>query len=201
MVGGDWHDLVGLPGGRAALIIGDAMGHGPESAALMVQLRTAAHTMAELDLPPVEVLRRLDRMAASLPDAPFATCVAAVIDTGGSAATIVAAGRPPPVLALPDGSTQVIELPSGLPLGLGDGSLDATKIALPPGAVLALYTDGLVESRSRSLGEGIDLLRAELSATLARPGLTLAGCCTLVSDTLRQQTEDDVTLVLARIRG
>ncbi len=201
VVGGDWHDLVGLPGGRAALIIGDAMGHGPESAALMVQLRTAAHTMAELDLPPAEMLRRLDRMAASLPDAPFATCVAAVIDTGGSAVTIVAAGHPQPVLALPDGSTQVIDLPAGLPLGLGDGLLDATKVSLPPGAVLALYTDGLVESRARSLEEGIEVLRQELSATLARPDLTLADCCGIVTDALRQQAEDDVTLVLARIRG
>jgi Stage II sporulation protein E (SpoIIE)/GAF domain len=77
VVGGDWHDIVRLPGGRAALIVGDAMGHGPEAAAVMVQLRTAAHTLASLDLPPEDILHRLDRMAAGMPAAPFATCISA----------------------------------------------------------------------------------------------------------------------------
>ena len=66
VVGGDWHDIVPLPDGRAALIVGDAMGHGPEAAAVMVQLRTAAHTLAELGLPPGQVLCRLDTMAAGM---------------------------------------------------------------------------------------------------------------------------------------
>ena len=199
MVGGDWHDIVPLPGGRAALIVGDAMGHGPEAAAVMVQLRTAAHTMADLDLPPGEALGKLDRMAASLPDASFATCVAAVIDTGNGSCVIAAAGHPPPVVAQADGVTQVLELPAGLPLGLGDGSFEQTRVRLPPGATLALYTDGLVESRTRPLEEGITALRGALSAALARPGETLDGCCATVTSELRQQGEDDVTLVLARI--
>src|SRR5580698_5420919 len=90
VVGGDWHDIVPLPGGRAALIVGDAMGHGPEAAAVMVQLRTAAHTLADLDLPAGEVLRRLDKMAAAMDQmasgaaAPFATCIYAVIDPAGN---------------------------------------------------------------------------------------------------------------------
>ena len=199
MVGGDWHDIIPLPGGRAALIVGDAMGHGPEAAAVMVQLRTAAHTMADLDLPPGDVLGRLDRMAASLPDASFATCVAAVIDTADGSCVIAAAGHPPPVVAHADGVTQVIELPAGLPLGLGDGSFEQTRIRLPPGATLALYTDGLAESRTRPLEEGITALREALSAALARPGGTLDACCAAVTSELRQQGEDDVTLVLARI--
>ena len=80
VVGGDWYDIVPLSGGRAALIVGDAMGHGPEAAAVMVQLRTAAHTLADLELAPGEVLRRLDRMAAGITAAPFATCIYTVID-------------------------------------------------------------------------------------------------------------------------
>ena len=95
VVGGDWHDIVRLPGGRAALIVGDAMGHGPEAAAVMVQLRTAAHTLASLDLPPEDILHRLDRMAAGMPAAPFATGIYAVIDPernscviGGAAAAV-----------------------------------------------------------------------------------------------------------------
>src|SRR6202046_1880351 len=75
VVGGDWHDIVPLPGGRAALIVGDAMGHGPEAAAVMVQLRTAAHTLADLDLPPGQVLRRLDKIAAGLAGPFAATCI------------------------------------------------------------------------------------------------------------------------------
>jgi len=73
------------------VIVGDVMGHGPEAAAVMVQLRTAAHTLADLDLPPGEVLRRLDRMAAGMPAASFATCIYAVIDTSGNPCVIATA--------------------------------------------------------------------------------------------------------------
>ncbi len=201
VVGGDWHDIVTLPGGRAALIVGDAMGHGPEAAAVMVQLRTAAHTLAELDLPPGEVLRKLDRMAASLPGAPFATCVAAVVDTARGGCLIAAAGHPPPAVAGPDGAARMLELPAGLPLGLGAGPAETTEITLPPGAALALYTDGLVETRARSLEDGITALRGALAAALGRPGGALDGCCEGVLQALGPHGEDDVTLVLARIRG
>jgi hypothetical protein len=169
VVGGDWHDIAALPGGRAALIVGDVMGHGPEAAAVMVQLRTAAHTLADLDLPPEEILRRLDQMAAGMPGAPFATCIAVVIDTSGGSCVIAAAGHPPPVLALAGGATRA----PGLPLGLGTGSFEATEVSLPPGATLALYTDGLAESRTRPLDDGIAALRDALSSALARPGATL----------------------------
>jgi hypothetical protein len=198
-VGGDWHDVIALPGGRVALIVGDVMGHGPEAAAVMVQLRTAAHTLADLDLPPGEVLRRLDRMAEGLLTAPYATCIYAVIDTAASSCVIARAGHPPPVLALPDGTTQVLSLPPGLPLGLGTGSFEATRVSLPPGATLAMYTDGLVESRARPLDDGLTALRAALSATLAEPGSTLDSACEAVTQALRQRG-DDITLVLTRVR-
>ena len=95
-VGGDWHDITPLPGGRAALIVGDAMGHGPEAAAVMVQLRTAAHTLADIDLPPEQVLHRLDTMAAGMAVAPFAaTCVYAVINPQTGSCSIAQAGHPP----------------------------------------------------------------------------------------------------------
>ena len=92
IVGGDWHDIVPLTSGRAALIVGDAMGHGPEAAAVMVQLRTAAHTLADLELPPEEILSRLDRMAAGMSSSPFATCIAAVIDPAEGNCVIAKAG-------------------------------------------------------------------------------------------------------------
>jgi hypothetical protein len=200
VVGGDWHDIVALTGGRAALIVGDAMGHGPEAAAVMVQLRTAAHTLADLELPPAHVLRKLDRMAAGLAIAPFATCISTVIDPAGSSCVIAQAGHLPPVLVLPGGVTRVLDLPPGLPLGLGAESFDATEISLPPGATLALYTDGLVESRTRALDDGLAALRHALSSALAGPRATLEDACETVTQTLRQHGEDDITLVLARIR-
>ena len=133
VVGGDWHDIVPLPGGRAALIVGDAMGHGPEAAAVMVQLRTAAHTLADLELAPGQVLRRLDRMAAGMAAAPFAT----VHLHGHRPSRQFLRGRPgrspAAVLVLPGGATRVLDLPPGLPLGLGAESFEATQISLPAG--------------------------------------------------------------------
>jgi serine phosphatase RsbU (regulator of sigma subunit) len=200
VAGGDWHDIVRLPGGRAALIVGDAMGHGPEAAAVMVQLRTAAHTLASLDLPPEDILHRLDRMAAGMSAAPFATCIYAAIDPERNSCVIAKAGHPPPLLARPDRPAQVLDLPPGLPLGLGAGSFEAAEVSLPPGTTLALYTDGLVESRIRPLDEGIAALSATLGSALAPPGGPLDTGCEMVTEGLRQRGEDDVTLVLARIR-
>lgn len=204
VVGGDWYDIVPLSGGRAALIVGDAMGHGPEAAAVMVQLRTAAHTLADLELPPEEVLRRLDRLAAGLPGAgmpaaPFATCVYAVIDPQRSSCVLAEAGHLPPLLIRPGGATEVLDLPPGLPLGLGRESFQATEITLPPGATLALYTDGLVENRVRTLDEGISALGDALSVSLAPAGSALGRACAAATGTLGWDGEDDITLVLARL--
>lgn len=200
VVGGDWHDVVALPGGRAALIVGDAMGHGPEAAAVMVQLRTAAHTLAALDLPPGDILRRLDGLAAGLA-APYATCIYAIIDPAASTCLIAQAGHLPPALVLPGGAGRMLDLPPGLPLGLEAGSFESTLVSLPPGATLALYTDGLVESRVRSLDDGLAALRNLLCAALADPAAPLTEAGDSVTQALRPHGEDDITLVLARVRG
>jgi serine phosphatase RsbU (regulator of sigma subunit) len=201
IVGGDWHDILPLRSGRAALIVGDAMGHGPEAAAVMVQLRTAAHTLADLELQPEEILVRLDRMATSMPNAPFATCIAAIVNPAESTCLLAKAGHLPPMLTLPDGETSLVDLPLGLPIGLGASAYEATKISLPPGATLALYTDGLVESRTRPLDDGLAALSASLSAALADPGRSLDESCHEVTQALHSRGEDDITLVLARMLG
>jgi GAF domain-containing protein len=199
VVGGDWHDITPLPGGRAALIVGDAMGHGPEAAAVMVQLRTAAHTLADMDLPSEQLLHRLDMMAAGMAVAPFAaTCVYAVIDPRGGSCAIAQAGHQPPVLVHPGGATEVLDLPPGLPLGIGEGCFETIPVALPAGTVLALYTDGLVESRLRPLDVGMAQLRDALSTVLADPSASLDNACQAVTQMLREHSEDDMTLVLAR---
>ena len=207
VVGGDWHDIVPLPGGRAALIVGDVMGHGPEAAAVMVQLRTAAHTLADLDLPPQQVLGRLDAMAAAMDAtsagmtaAPFATCVYAVVNPSAGTVEIARAGHLPPVLAGPGQQARLLDVPAGLPLGLAAGSFQVTQFPLPPQATLALYTDGLVESRTRPIDDGLLALQEALAAVLARPGSTIDGACTATAQELRGHGEDDITLMLARIR-
>ena len=94
----------------------------------------------------------------------------------------------------------MLDLPPGLPLGLGTGSFEAAEVSLSPGTTLALYTDGLVESRIRPLDEGIAALGAALGSALAPPGGPLDTGCELVTQALRQHGDDDITLVLARIR-
>ena len=195
IVGGDWCDIIPLPKGRSALIVGDAMGHGAEAAAVMAQLRAAANALAGLDLPPGAVLRRLDEMAARLNNATFATCVYAVLDPAAGSCVITVAGHLPPVLATPDGATELIDIPAGLPLGLGAEAFGTAEVPLAPGAVLALYTDGLVESRARSFDEGIEALRDALAGCQG----PLPGICDAVVGRLWERGEDDTTLVLARI--
>jgi len=195
IIGGDWYDILPLAEGRTALIVGDAMGHGPEAAAVMVQLRAGAHALAEAGLEPAALLHRLNRMAGTLKDPAFATCICAVLDPATRSCVIARAGHLPPVLALADQSTLVVNLPPGLPLGLGPADFQACQLTLPPRATLALYTDGLVESRRRPFDEGILALRAAL-AVAAGP---LQDTCDAVTWSLRGHSEDDTTLILARI--
>jgi serine phosphatase RsbU (regulator of sigma subunit) len=206
VVGGDWHDVIALPGGRAAIVVGDAMGHGPEAAAAMAQLRSAAHVLADLELPPGQLLHRLDRMVADIAAAPFATCICAVTgpaaspEAGGWSCSASRAGHPPPVLILPGGEARLLDLPAGLPLGLDEESFEDTLIGLPAGATLALYTDGLVESRSRPIDDGLADLSVALSEALAAPDVPLDAACDAVIRRLAKHGEDDITLVLARVR-
>jgi hypothetical protein len=195
LVGGDWYDIIPLPGGRTGIVVGDVMGHGPEAAAVMAQLRAAAHVLAELDLEPGELLGRLDRLTVTLPGMPLATCAYAVIDPGRKCCSIAAAGHLPPVLALPDGTTRTLDMPGGQSLGIGPADYGQARVKLSPGAVIAFYTDGLVETRTRSFDEGIAVLQEELGSTDESLD---AGCARLIRS-LAHHPEDDVTLILARI--
>lgn len=194
-IGGDWFDVIALSGGRATITVGDAMGHGPEAAAVMAQLRAATHALADLDLPPDKLLHRLNRMAMTVTEGTFATCVCAVVDAASGTCLLARAGHLPPLLALPDGSCEVVELPSGLPLGLGEATFQAAEVTLPPGAMLALYTDGLVENRGRTFDLGIRALRAALTEIRG----PLSDACDSIIGELCQHGEDDTTLVLVRM--
>ena len=157
--------------------------------------RAAAHALAQLDLEPAELLGHLDQVTATLGRPMLATCVYAIIDPASQSCTLSAAGHLPPVLAMPDGTTRVPDLPGGQSLGLGSAVYGQARIKFPPGAIIALYTDGLVETRTRSFEQGILALR---SALPCGPGQLDTACDRLISS-LAERAEDDVTVVLARI--
>jgi hypothetical protein len=195
LIGGDWYDVVALPDERTGLVVGDVMGHGPEAAAVMAQLRAATHALADLDLAPAELLWRLNRWSGTLDRTTLATCAYAVIDPRSQSCTLAGAGHLPPVLALPDGTTRVADLPAGQSLGLGSATYGEAHIKLPVGAILALYTDGLVETRTRSFEDGILALRS----VLGREHGPLEAICDALIDSLAGRYEDDITVILARI--
>ncbi|GAA1800800.1 PP2C family protein-serine/threonine phosphatase [Actinomadura chokoriensis] len=202
-VGGDWYDVVPLPGDKVAVVIGDSVGHGVTAAAAMGQLRVAAHTLASCEFPPAEVLRRLDSIAQDLDAAQFATCLCMVCDPATLRCELACAGHPPPLLALPDGTARRFAFPHGLPLGVSDpahpAAYEQAAAQIPPGATLAFYTDGLVESRMRNIDEGIARLASALVASQAGSlEDTADGVLALLSD---QQGHDDIALLLVRPAG
>ncbi|MFC6599556.1 SpoIIE family protein phosphatase [Kitasatospora paranensis] len=194
-VGGDWFDVVPLSCGRVALVVGDVMGHGIRAAATMGQLRTVARTLATLDLAPEQVLTRLDETAGAIGEGQFATCVCLVYDPVERTCTVSSAGHLPPVRIAADGSATVVELPPGLPLGIGGAAFESVEFTLPMGATVALYTDGLIERRGHDLDEGIELL----CRTLAARSRTLEESADAVLGTLvAEGTDDDIAMILAR---
>ncbi|MFE6784596.1 SpoIIE family protein phosphatase [Streptomyces sp. NPDC057680] len=216
-VGGDWFDVIELPGHRTALVIGDVMGRGLRAAVAMGELRTAVRTLAQLDLEPAEVLSHLDEIARGL-GAPIgaqqsrghksrgpelsevylATCVYAVYDPVTRRCTFANAGHLPPVLVEPGEEALLLDVPPGMPLGVGGEPFEEVEVELPEGALLALYTDGLVESRDHPLDEGLSAFRRALTDP-ARP---LEDVCDRVLNSLETgHGEDDIALLMARIQG
>lgn len=202
-VGGDWYDAIPLPGSRVALVVGDVMGHSMQSAAIMGQLRTTVQTLAGLDLPPQEVLYHLDEQAQRLGHDRMATCVYAVYDPIAHRLVVANAGHPPPVMLHGDGRTEVLRVPEGAPIGVGGVPFEEVELPAPAGATLLLYTDGLVESRTRDVWSGIERLRERLGAvgSIVCPP-PLDPLCDEVLDILGPgDRDDDIALLAARFDG
>ncbi|MFF5159431.1 SpoIIE family protein phosphatase [Streptomyces sp. NPDC000348] len=207
-VGGDWFDVIPLSGMRVAMVVGDVVGHGIQASATMGRLRTAVRTLADIDLAPDELLTHLDDLVLHLSHESGgdpasgevgATCLYAVYDPVSRRCTLSRAGHPAPVLIPPGGPARHLDLPSGPPLGLGGLPFESVELELPEDAVLAFYTDGLVESRERDTEVGQALLREALS-NAAGP---LDETCDRVLHTVLAPggATDDVALLLARTRG
>ena len=203
-VGGDWYDVIGLGGGRVALVVGDVMGHGVRAAAVMGQLRTATRTLAALDLQPAEVLHHLDELmehlGGSMTAAHFATCIVAVYDPTERMCRIARAGHVPPLAVWPDGRTEMLDVPAGVPLGVGGHTFESRDVPVPDGSLIVLCTDGLVESRAP--GRDIDDGLRDLADGVKDPTMALEAIADgLIAGLRGDRTLDDAALLIARVRG
>jgi serine phosphatase RsbU (regulator of sigma subunit) len=208
-VGGDWFDVFPCPGGRIAVVVGDVVGHGIKAAATMGRLRTMVRTLASLQMPPDKLLTKADQLVVDMAhsdqeygDTPLpaiaATCLYAVYDPATRRCTVASAGHPPPAVITPDGSVDFVEVVPNTPIGVGLASFASVGMELAEGSVLALYTDGLIETRDADIDQGLERLRT----ALAYPALSLDDLCASVIDTMisDRPLDDDTTLLLARPR-
>ncbi|MFG2495833.1 SpoIIE family protein phosphatase [Streptomyces caniferus] len=196
-VGGDWFDAIPVSGDKTALVVGDVMGSGINAAATMGQLRTTTRALADLDLDPAEVLRHLDHIAGGL-DPAFATCLYAVYDPHRALCRIAVAGHLPPIVVRPDRPPELLDLPTGAPLGVGGVPFEQTTVPLRDGDLLVLYTDGLIETRDQAIDTRLD----SLLELLAEPEEDLEGLCDRLLRALRDEHDhDDVALLIARVRA
>lgn len=197
-VGGDWFDAFPLPGRRLGIVVGDVMGHGLTSAAIMGQMRTAVRTLAVEDMRPDLLLRQLDALARRLGEGYVATCLYAVYDPVARCCSFANAGHVPPVLVSESGESRVLPVPAGLPIGVGGEPFETTEIPVEDGSRLVLCTDGLVERRGRDIDEGLE----ELRGLLAGPARPLGATCDALLGALATTAPaDDIAIVAVGLDG
>jgi sigma-B regulation protein RsbU (phosphoserine phosphatase) len=192
-VGGDWYDVFHLPGDRIGLVIGDVVGNGLPAAIVMGRLRSALRAYALEFTDPAEVLGKLDRKASHFENHTMATIVYAVVDTATHGMTVALAGHLPPVLAVPGRAAEFVDAPVGPPVGynLAVTGRRSASVDVPPGALVALYTDGLVERRDSDLDSGLEVLRGSVLPAPAEIACTRI-MAALVGD---RPATDDIALL------
>ncbi|MDX3077891.1 SpoIIE family protein phosphatase [Streptomyces sp. MI02-7b] len=205
-VGGDWFDVIPLSGTRVALVVGDVVGHGVQAAATMGRLRSVVRTLADVDLSPEELLACLDDIVIQLDQEAGdnrtepevgASVLYAVYDPVSHRCRLARAAHVAPVLVLPDGTSDLLDLPEGPPLGVGGLPFESAELVLPEGSLLVLFTDGVVESRDRDLDAGI----ARLQECLGHAGRSPAAVCDDILTTAPSGPGgDDAALLVARTR-
>ena len=195
-VGGDWYDVILLPGSQVGIIIGDVAGHGLQAAVIMTSLRAALRAFATVDACPARILTRLNDFTCLFKPEAFATVFVGVFDAGQERLRYALAGHPPPLLITGDGAVDVLDDALGPPLGFPDATYEPGERPFPVGASLVTYTDGLIERRDQSLEIRLEeLLKAAGDAAGAGPeGL----CDHLVVELLAgQDLTDDAALLVA----
>jgi PAS domain-containing protein len=200
-VGGDWYDVISLSADRAALVIGDVMGHGLAEAVIMGRLRTAVQTLSDLELPPDEILSHLNDLVYGLGDDSFATCLYAIYDPVTRLCSFARAGHPPPAVVWPDGTVRFEQVTTDPPLGVAEPPFEVVEMPVPEDGMLVFYTDGLIESAQRDSDTGMsrlaELLRAHHGESLDR----LCESLTSVLVPADQPSTDDAALLVARVHA
>lgn len=198
-IGGDFYDLVPVDG-LAAAVIGDVQGHNVTAAGLMGQIRTAVRAYTTVGQTPAEVMRSTNRLLIDLGAELFASCLYLRLDPRRGRAVMARAGHPPPLLRRPDGRVRVLDLAGGPLLGIdGSAVYPTTEVELAPGSVLALYTDGLIESPGVDIEDALADLGRQLAEAGDRPLDELADELVRRSAAARERI-DDVALLLLRAR-
>lgn len=199
-IGGDFYDLVPT-GGEAAAVIGDVQGHNVTAAGLMGQMRTAVRAYTTVGQSPGEVMSSTNRLLIDLGTELFASCIYLRLDPAHGQLVMSRAGHPPPLLRRPDGKVRVLDLAGGPLLGIDAAAgYPTTDVALPPGSLLALYTDGLIESPGIDIEDALAGVAERLGEVGDRPLDEVADSLVEHSGTAEQRM-DDVALLLLRVRA
>ena len=196
-IGGDWYDVMQLPGGEIALAMGDVVGRGERAAALMGQLRNAVRAYAFDGKSPAEALEAVSGLLLEAGSEHMATMIYAVLDTETGEIRLVNAGHPPPLLVVAGGAARLLDGSNGPPLGALPGArYGETCIVLSPGDTLLLYTDGLVEDRTTPLEQGLERLRR---AAVNGPQDPEAFCSYVLSGVGASSCDDDVAMLAVQL--
>jgi PAS domain S-box-containing protein len=204
-VGGDWYDVIPLPGGRVAVAVGDVMGRGVHAAAVMGQMRAALRSYAVEGLDAPELLAHLAAFAQVLEGDHLVTCLVGIHDAASGTVTFASAGHPPPLRLGADGDVGYVDVPPGLPLGVpstlergteeGAPPYPETSVKLTQGSTLLLFTDGLVEDRDVPVATGLRQLADAFEGRL--PATAEDACSEALRTMGRDTSHDDDTAVLA----
>ncbi|WP_267717200.1 SpoIIE family protein phosphatase [Streptomyces sp. CoH17] len=202
-VGGDWYDVIPLSAARIALVVGDVMGHGLPEAITMARLRTAVRTLADVELPPDEIMGQLNDIIGDLGDDCYATCLYALYDPTSGLCSFVRAGHLPLAVVRPDGTVHFAGSAPDPPLGAADPPFETVEMAIPEESLLVLYTNGLVDAARHGVDEGMADLARILSAAGGRDEAGLSQLCDRLTAGLlpaeHHSIDDDAALLVARV--
>jgi len=203
-LGGDWYDVFDLPGGRLGVVMGDVVGHGLEAAIVMGRLRSALRAYALEHDDPAEVLTRLDRKICHFEADALATVIFGVSTAPFTEWRFSSAGHYPPLVGEVGRPAVAADVEPDRLLGVSpDAPRHSTRLVVPPGGSLCLYTDGLVERRPGSTGTSTDLVAentARLADALAQGGDPEMACIRALGEVVGDHVaEDDIAILVANV--